>query len=138
MFCVCVSSQMRLPPPICIHFAVGYTHSVEHTNAFVTCVLHTLHLNGTVHRSRDCNRHNVQLNAHDPHPPGGTTAHVEEVQEEEKRSQWTELEIRGPIKNLSPEIWKLTHLTALFLNDNNLQVYTGLLWDMYISAVKCI
>ena len=44
--------------------------------------------------------------------------------EEEKRNQWTELEIRGPIKNLSPELWKLTHLTALFLNDNNLQVYT--------------
>ena len=55
-------------------------------------------------------------------PPGGNTTHVEEVQEEEKRSPWTELEIRGPIKNLSPELWKLTHLTALFLNDNNLQV----------------
>lgn len=52
---------------------------------------------------------------------GGNTTHVEEVQEEEKRSPWTELEIRGPIKNLSPELWKLTHLTALFLNDNNLQ-----------------
>ena len=46
----------------------------------------------------------------------------EEAGEEEKRNHWTELEIRGPIKNLSPELWKLTHLTALFLNDNNLQV----------------
>ena len=47
----------------------------------------------------------------------------DEAGEEEKRIHWTELEIRGPIKNLSPELWKLTHLTALFLNDNNLQVY---------------
>lgn len=39
-----------------------------------------------------------------------------------KKSYWTELEIRGPIKNLSPELWTFTHLTALFLNDNNLQV----------------
>ncbi len=39
-----------------------------------------------------------------------------------KRSRWTGLEIRGPIKNLSPELWSFTHLTSLFLNDNNLQV----------------
>ncbi len=42
--------------------------------------------------------------------------------EAEKKSYWSELEIRGPIKNLSPELWTFTHLTALFLNDNNLQV----------------
>ena len=39
-----------------------------------------------------------------------------------KKSYWSELEIRGPIKNLSPDLWSFTHLTALFLNDNNLQV----------------
>ncbi len=42
--------------------------------------------------------------------------------EAEKKSYWSELEIRGPIKNLSPELWTFTHLTSLFLNDNNLQV----------------
>ena len=56
-------------------------------------------------------------------PTGAISVRSEEAPEEEKRNQWTELEIRGPIKNLSPELWKLTHLTALFLNDNNLQVH---------------
>ncbi|KAL5491699.1 hypothetical protein EMCRGX_G017036 [Ephydatia muelleri] len=44
-----------------------------------------------------------------------------EESESGKRSNWTELEIRGPIKNLSPSLWSFTHLTALYLNDNNLQ-----------------
>ena len=47
---------------------------------------------------------------------------IREDSDEMKRSHWTELEIRGPIRNLSPELWTFTHLTALFLNDNNLQV----------------
>ena len=47
---------------------------------------------------------------------------IREDSDETKRSHWTELEIRGPIRNLSPELWTFTHLTALFLNDNNLQV----------------
>lgn len=59
-----------------------------------------------------------------------------------KKSQWAELEISGiffhcwtlfvynvrkhcicptgTIRNLSPNLWKLQHLTALYLNDNNL------------------
>nr|CAB3232271.1 CCR4-NOT transcription complex subunit 6-like [Phallusia mammillata] len=37
-----------------------------------------------------------------------------------KRSHWEELEITGTIRNLSPAIWRLSHLTALFLNDNQL------------------
>ena len=37
-----------------------------------------------------------------------------------KKSQWTELEITATIRNLSPKIWQLDFLTALFLNDNNL------------------
>ncbi|XP_065210395.1 CCR4-NOT transcription complex subunit 6 [Planococcus citri] len=37
-----------------------------------------------------------------------------------KKSYWTELEITGIVRNLSPEIWKLTHLTCLYLNDNHL------------------
>ena len=39
-----------------------------------------------------------------------------------KKCHWTEMEIRGPIKNLSPDLWTFTHLTTLFLSDNNLQV----------------
>ena len=37
-----------------------------------------------------------------------------------KKSHWTELEITAPIRNLSPTLWQLDFLTALFLNDNNL------------------
>lgn len=37
-----------------------------------------------------------------------------------KKSYWPELEITGSIRNLSPNLWQLTHLTALYLNDNSL------------------
>ena len=37
-----------------------------------------------------------------------------------KTTSWPELEITGTIKNLSPQLWKLQHLTALYLNDNSL------------------
>lgn len=37
-----------------------------------------------------------------------------------KNTSWPELEITGTIKNLSPALWKLQHLTALYLNDNSL------------------
>ena len=64
--------------------------------------------------------HQIYNGTHSSH------THISREEEEEgKKPQWTELEIRGPIKNLSPELWKLTYLTALFLKDNNLQVYTG-------------
>ncbi|EFP08483.1 hypothetical protein GCK72_014289 [Caenorhabditis remanei] len=36
-------------------------------------------------------------------------------------TRWTELEIHGKVKNLSPSLWQLTHLSALFLNNNQLQ-----------------
>lgn len=35
-----------------------------------------------------------------------------------KKSSYFELEITGSIRNLSPSLWQLGHLTALFLNDN--------------------
>ncbi|PSN30698.1 CCR4-NOT transcription complex subunit 6 [Blattella germanica] len=35
-----------------------------------------------------------------------------------KKSHWPELEITGTIRNLSPNMWQLTHLTSLYLNDN--------------------
>ena len=37
-----------------------------------------------------------------------------------KKSHWTELEVTATIRNLSPKLWQLNFLTALFLNDNNL------------------
>ena len=35
-----------------------------------------------------------------------------------KETNWPELELSGTIRNISPSVWKLTHLTALYLNDN--------------------
>ncbi|XP_054269179.1 CCR4-NOT transcription complex subunit 6-like isoform X2 [Macrosteles quadrilineatus] len=37
-----------------------------------------------------------------------------------KKSIWTELEITGSVRNLSPNLWRLSHLTCLYLNDNHL------------------
>ncbi|XP_064458333.1 CCR4-NOT transcription complex subunit 6-like isoform X3 [Ornithodoros turicata] len=37
-----------------------------------------------------------------------------------KKSHWPELEITGIIRNLSPSLWQLSHLTSLYLNDNSL------------------
>ena len=38
-----------------------------------------------------------------------------------KTTNWPELELSGTIRNLSPSVWKLTHLTALYANDNCLK-----------------
>ncbi|KAH9402383.1 CCR4-NOT transcription complex subunit 6-like [Tyrophagus putrescentiae] len=35
-----------------------------------------------------------------------------------KETAWFELEITGSVRNLSPQLWSLTHLTSLYLNDN--------------------
>ncbi|XP_074600963.1 CCR4-NOT transcription complex subunit 6-like twin isoform X1 [Brevipalpus obovatus] len=35
-----------------------------------------------------------------------------------KKSYWLELEISGSIKNISPALWNMTHLTALYLDNN--------------------
>ena len=37
-----------------------------------------------------------------------------------KKSHWTQLEITATIRNLSPKLWQLEFLTALFLNENGL------------------
>ena len=42
-----------------------------------------------------------------------------------KTTNWPELEITGTIRNLSPELWKLEHLTALYINDNCLFRWVG-------------
>ncbi|KAK9879017.1 hypothetical protein WA026_003830 [Henosepilachna vigintioctopunctata] len=38
-----------------------------------------------------------------------------------KKSSWTELEITGTIRSLSPNLFKMSFLTALFLKNNSLQ-----------------
>ncbi|XP_033122341.1 CCR4-NOT transcription complex subunit 6-like [Anneissia japonica] len=38
-----------------------------------------------------------------------------------KKTKWEALEITGTIRNVSPRLWNLNHLTALYLNDNCLQ-----------------
>lgn len=38
-----------------------------------------------------------------------------------KKSLWTELEITGTIRNLSPNLFHLQNLTALYLKNNHLQ-----------------
>ena len=37
-----------------------------------------------------------------------------------KENKWEELEISGPVRNISPKLWQFTHLTALFLSGNHL------------------
>lgn len=37
-----------------------------------------------------------------------------------KKSNWSEMEITGTIRNLSPRLWEWAHLTSLYLNDNSL------------------
>jgi len=46
---------------------------------------------------------------------------------EEKRSStsWTELEIVGSTRNLSPTLWTFTNLTALYLRDNGISRIPG-------------
>ena len=44
---------------------------------------------------------------------------VEDVKKTD--SDWTEIEIVGNSKNLSPKLWTLTHLTGLYLSDNGIQ-----------------
>ena len=52
-----------------------------------------------------------------------------------KKSRWSELEIRGPIRNLSPDLWSFTHLTSLYLNDNSLQVHLSHSQSVSVLAV---
>uniref|UniRef100_A0A1B0G3N8 Uncharacterized protein n=1 Tax=Glossina morsitans morsitans TaxID=37546 RepID=A0A1B0G3N8_GLOMM len=37
-----------------------------------------------------------------------------------KKSNWTGIEITGCVRNISPSLWEFEHLTALYLNDNQL------------------
>ncbi|XP_037912958.1 CCR4-NOT transcription complex subunit 6-like isoform X2 [Hermetia illucens] len=37
-----------------------------------------------------------------------------------RKPVWHGVEITGNVRNLSPSLWNFTHLTALYLNDNNL------------------
>ncbi|XP_055700412.1 CCR4-NOT transcription complex subunit 6-like [Phlebotomus papatasi] len=37
-----------------------------------------------------------------------------------RKTNWQAVEITGNVRNLSPSLWQFEHLTALYLNDNNL------------------
>ncbi|XP_055379859.1 CCR4-NOT transcription complex subunit 6-like isoform X2 [Condylostylus longicornis] len=37
-----------------------------------------------------------------------------------KKSVWNGVEITGYVRNISPALWQFSHLTALYLNENNL------------------
>ena len=37
-----------------------------------------------------------------------------------EKKEWTELEVVGLVRNLSPKLWTFTNLIALYLNDNKL------------------
>lgn len=51
----------------------------------------------------------------------GHTYMSSEEQAAGKKSYWTELEITGTIRNLSPNLFHLQNLTALYLKNNCLQ-----------------
>ncbi|CAM2706299.1 unnamed protein product [Rotaria socialis] len=38
----------------------------------------------------------------------------------QKKHEWNEIEVTGNVRNLSPTLWTLSQLTALYLNDNQL------------------
>ncbi|KAF0307721.1 CCR4-NOT transcription complex subunit 6 [Amphibalanus amphitrite] len=37
-----------------------------------------------------------------------------------RKSHWQELEITGMVRNISPSVWRLKHLTALYMSENSL------------------
>ncbi|XP_045212086.1 CCR4-NOT transcription complex subunit 6-like isoform X2 [Mercenaria mercenaria] len=55
-----------------------------------------------------------------PNPRRAHTLMSQEDVQAGKKSSWYELEITGTVRNLCPELWRLAHLTSLYLNDNNL------------------
>ncbi|PZC78953.1 hypothetical protein B5X24_HaOG217043 [Helicoverpa armigera] len=53
----------------------------------------------------------------------GRTYHImsEAERASGRRGGWTTLEVTGGVRALAPQLFQLTHLTALYLNDNSLQ-----------------
>ncbi|KAJ6217122.1 hypothetical protein RDWZM_008279 [Blomia tropicalis] len=54
-------------------------------------------------------------------PPNPRRNHVilqADAESNGKDTAWFELEITGSVRNLSPQLWAFTHLTALYLNEN--------------------
>ncbi|CAG9579632.1 unnamed protein product [Danaus chrysippus] len=53
----------------------------------------------------------------------GRTYHImsEAERASGRRGAWATLEITGGVRALAPQLFQLTHLTALYLNDNSLQ-----------------
>jgi len=53
-----------------------------------------------------------------PHRARSHTIMGQDDSSKAKPSYWPELEITGNVRNLSPAVWQLSHLTSLYLNDN--------------------
>lgn len=49
----------------------------------------------------------------------GCTGQNKDSKQAEKK-EWTELEVVGSVRNISPKLWTFTNLVALYLNDNKL------------------
>ena len=49
---------------------------------------------------------------------GSASQNKDSLQAEKK--EWTELEVVGFVRNISPKLWTFTHLVALYLNNNML------------------
>ena len=60
----------------------------------------------------------------DTNEGGNNTANGHKGEESDEKqvqpTSWTELEIVGSTRNLSPTLWTFTHLTALYLRDNGI------------------
>lgn len=61
-----------------------------------------------------------QRDKYEPNPRRTHTIMSPEDVQSGKLTRWPELEITGSVRNISPSLWKMTHLTTLYLNDNNL------------------
>ena len=49
-----------------------------------------------------------------------SNGHKSEDEGKQPQTAWTEIEIVGNTRNLSPMLWKLSHLTGLYLRDNGI------------------
>lgn len=72
------------------------------------------------HPTHHHHHHQQQHPNHNPQPHQRT--HVimspEDAASGRKPDPWYGLEITGLVRNLSPSLWNMTHLTSLYLNDN--------------------
>lgn len=51
---------------------------------------------------------------------GTVNGHKETSENNQPTTSWTEIEIVGNTRNISPSLWTFTHLTGLYLRDNGI------------------